>query len=107
MMSLEYIEELAREAGVTAEEPGKEPYWLDDEWKKQHWPPFPFPFLGDYCPEGWELVDEFFCDSSGFGRDDEAALSGSQFLEKCEAGYGYAITQAGQFQVYVGQFRRM
>ncbi len=62
------------------------------------------PFLGDYVPEGFYLEEELFVDSSGFGRPGEAAMTQEQFLDKLEIGKGYAIREAGEFQVYVGVY---
>ncbi len=62
--------------------------------------------------KGYTLIEELFVDSSGFGADDEPALTQSRFevkmLELLEAhGSLYAtITNAGQFQVYVGLFKK-
>jgi hypothetical protein len=61
---------------------------------------------------GYELVKNLFVDSSGLGADDEPALTGSQFEREVtellnEHGTLYAfITDAGQFQVYVGLFKK-
>jgi len=112
MMSPETIRELSRQNAVESAKKKKVPYvYFDIEDIKQT--PFPFPFLGDYVPKGWRLVDELFCDSSGFGREGEPALTIGQLMEKLkedmEAGnpFGYAITQAGQFQVYVGRYKKI
>ena len=56
---------------------------------------------------GYELVEKYFVDSSGFGAEDEPALTISHFLQKVKAGYYYGITGEGQFQVYVGEFKRV
>ncbi|HQR20094.1 MAG TPA: hypothetical protein PKV98_04465 [Burkholderiaceae bacterium] len=87
------------------------------------------PFLGDRCPRGWKrvpacsLVEDTHglvpfggaeqnhyveVDSSGFGGEGEIALTFSQFCQWVSergAGYGYAIVEAGQFQVVVGIFK--
>lgn len=61
---------------------------------------------------GYELIDELFADSSGFGQDNEPALSVNQFERRIaelvrEHGTLTAkITQAGMFQVYVGLFKK-
>ena len=77
-------------------------------------PPFPFPFLGDYVPHGWEkLEDELFVDKTGMGADYESALTVEQFKAECirlyrenyPSGVAFAITQEGQFQLYVGVYR--
>lgn len=62
--------------------------------------------LGCYKPEGWELREKLFVDSSGWGAEGEPALTIKQFLSRVKAGLGYAICQAGQFQVYVNVFER-
>jgi len=65
MMSLETIRRVNREAGREAAQKNRRPYvpWNLDEIRE--WPPFPFPNLGDYVPEGWELVMRFFVDKDG------------------------------------------
>ena len=61
---------------------------------------------------GYELIDELFADSSGFGQDDELALSVSQFerrvqqLVKEHGTLTAKITGQGMFQVYVGLFKK-
>ncbi len=62
------------------------------------------PFLGDYVPEGFYLEDELFVDSSGSGRVGEPAMTWERFLDKVEIGKAYAITQAGEFQAYIGVY---
>lgn len=62
--------------------------------------------------QGYELIEELFTDSSGFGHDDEPALSVNQFESRVqellqEHGKLTAkITNVGMFQVYVGLFKR-
>lgn len=64
-----------------------------------------FPFLGTYIPRGWKRTGrEFFVDSSGFGGPGEPALTFERFLEQVKPSHGYAITEAGQFQVYVAEY---
>lgn len=67
---------------------------------------FKAPSIGDCSPEGYELVDTLFVDNSGFGREGEPALTANQFLAEVKSGLGYAITGEGQFQVYVGVFKK-
>ena len=103
MMGLAEIRRLNEEAGKRAEKANRAPYVVK-EGDAEKFPPFPFPNFGDYRPKGWELVEEHFVDKSGFGRDDEPALSISQFLMKLSIGHGYALIEEGQFQVFVGEF---
>lgn len=105
MYSLETIQAMNAEAEEEAREYGLEPYEIT-EGEVDKFPPFPFPKLGDYVPAGWERVDEFFVDSSGWGSEGEPALTVEQFKDKLVAGRGYAITSEGQFQVYVGEYIR-
>lgn len=117
MMSLSLIRELAHEAAEAAAENGDEPFvYATADEVEEYGTPFPFPFLGDYVPEGWTLEYEHFADSSGLGSPDEPALTVDELMdlilrrrrENAAEGLitGWAITQAGQFQVYVGEYTR-
>jgi hypothetical protein len=59
---------------------------------------------------GYTLLDNLFVDSSGFGAPDEPAYTQSQFMNKLNelldkhGKVTTTITDAGQFQVYVGVF---
>lgn len=63
--------------------------------------------LGDYIPTGWKLVNSYFVDSSGFGREGESALTFGQLLTKVRKGYGYAIGETGQFQLYIHEYKKI
>jgi len=62
--------------------------------------------------KGYELVDELFADSSGFGQDDEPALTPKQLksqLQQLVDKYGTVytfLTGVGMFQVYIGVFTK-
>ena len=58
----------------------------------------------DDLSEQFEEIDSYFVDSSGFGREDEPALTVDQFLAKVKAGRFYAVTDIGQFQVHIGEY---
>ncbi len=49
-------------------------------------------------------VNRFFVDASGWGQEGEPALTTDQFLKKVKAGKYYAIIEASQFQVHVGEY---
>lgn len=68
---------------------------------------FSCPDLGNYIPKGWKLLKQYFVDSSGFGRTSEPALTAGQFQDNIKEGKGYAIIEAGQFQVYIGEFEKV
>lgn len=61
---------------------------------------------------GYQLIEELFADSSGFGQDSEPALSVNQFerriaeLVKEHGTLTAKITGQGMFQVYVGLFKK-
>ena len=113
MMGIETIQAIAREAAERSARETSTPYVYWDEYEVGATQGFPFPFLGDYEPPGWEEVNSHFVDSSGMGAPGEAALTVDQFLDvireaiAVEPVTGWAVTQAGQFQVYVGEFRRV
>lgn len=103
MMDLRSIRRLSQEAAVKAASKGLTPYiWEEDD--KVEPDLVYFPFLGTHVPRGWVMVNTYFVDSSGFGDEDDPALTHEQFLEKLQIGRGYAIIEAGEFQVYVGEF---
>lgn len=62
------------------------------------------PSLGCYKPEGWELAGQYFVDISGFGAENEPALTLAQFLSKVKEGRGYSLASVGQFQAHVNEF---
>ena len=108
MMSPAAIRNISRQAAARAARNHQTPFMMEqedlDETERvlRH-----IPFLGNYLPKGFEKVDEYFVDSSGFGEEGEPALTFRQFCAKVQqngSGYGYAITEAGQFQVYVGVY---
>jgi hypothetical protein len=109
MMSLETMRDMAVERAGIAAEQSLTPYLVRgdelDEWRSGNYSTLPFPNIGDHRPDGWEMVDSLFCDSSGIGQPDEPALTASQLINLLEIGYGYAIIQEGQFQLYLGKFK--
>jgi hypothetical protein len=94
---------MSRDAAKRAARAHKVPFIVEQE-DLDAMPPFPFPELGTYIPKGWQKVQEYFVDSSGFGQEGEPALTVNQFIKKLVVGRGYAITEVGQFQLYVGEF---
>ena len=103
MMDLKTMEIMEKEAGRKARKEEIEPLIAEYNGDEGI---FKCPDLGNYKPRGWKKVQEFFVDSSGFGGKNEPALTINQFLKKVKEGFGYAITQAGQFQVYIGEYKR-
>jgi len=104
MRSIEEIRKMNNEKTRNAEEQKLLPYIAkvnNDEGVRA------CPFIADYEPKGWQVVNEFFVDSSGMGREGEGALTFGQFLNKVREGYGYAIKESGQFQVYINEYKKI
>ena len=57
--------------------------------------------------KGYTLVNSYFVDNSGFGSEDEPTLTPANFLAKVKAGFFYGIIEQGQFQVYIGEFKKI
>lgn len=112
-MSLEMIRDMSREAAEVAATEGMVPFMVTsedlDDWRK--WgmgeQRFPFPNLGDHRPKGYEMTEEIMVDSSGMGSPGEPALTVPQLLDRLKPGMGYGITSTGQFQLYLGEFRKV
>lgn len=103
MYDLATIQAMSEEAALVAEEEGLEPAVYNGDFEAI----CPIPNLGTYIPDGWELVEKYFVDSSGFGQEGEPALTIRQFKSKLIIGRGYAVIEAGQFQVYIGEFEKL
>ena len=103
MYSLEQIVAMNNEATKKAENEGLTPYIAKsngDEGVRA------CKRLGDYIPKGWQKVNTYFVDSSGFGSESEPALTFGQFLTKVREGFGYAIGETGQFQLYIREYQK-
>lgn len=119
MMSPETIRSLEEKAARRAAKRKMIPYMPWDIAEVEAWGSdgvsAPLPSIGGYKPKGWQRVDgidELFVDASGWGREDEPAMTLKAFkrlvIENIRAGkqYGYAITSVGQFQIYIGIFEQ-
>lgn len=104
MYSLAQIQEMNREKGRESRKRRLQPYIAECDHDERV---FSCPHFGDYRPKGWDMVEQYFVDSSGFGQAGEPALTAKQFLGKVKQGQGYAIIEAGQFQVYIGEFVKL
>jgi hypothetical protein len=110
MLSAEYIASQSRAAAVWAAAQELEPYVPASTQEVLRWNRFTFPYFGDYRPFGWVLVETLFCDSSGLGYEDDPALTVDGLKRKVidwlnrDATVGFAVLDAGEFQVYVGVF---
>lgn len=113
MMDIDTIRSESEKKAKEAAKSKKKPYIIFDEKEIDSYgesKPFPFPNIGSYIPSGWALVKNLFCDSSGFGSESEPALTIHRLKEvlkeyvREKKTYGFAITEVGQFQLYLGVF---
>lgn len=98
MMRLSTIRHLAQEQAARAAEKGLEPLICWDADDLYH-----MPNLGDHRPEGWDLVTEYFISKTP-GGDGGPAMSIETFKKSFNPGSAYAITEEGQYQMYIGEF---
>jgi len=105
MLGLKEIQAASRKAARDSTKAKLIPYIVEAE-DIDNMPPFPFPFIGYRVPRGWKKLTEHFVDSSGFGQPGERAMTVGELLDKLVVGHGYAITEVGQFQVYVGEYEK-
>ena len=114
MLDLATIHEMAAEAAQEAAQEGRVPY---EYWDGEPiGPPFRFPFLGDYVPDGWrKRGNDLFVDKSGWGAPDEPAMTVDALVAEIkrllcatppDKRLGFAITLEGEFQLYVGVYER-
>jgi hypothetical protein len=127
MMSLSTMLSMREDAARKARRNHTKPaYWLRSKGALNK----PVPFIGDYRPEDFELVDNTalaipesvpackvlapICtlpylevDISGWGDPAEPVLTRDEFLVLAEANQdiGWALVEVGQFQGVVGAFR--
>lgn len=114
MYSLETIIAMNNRTAEKAERQGKLPRIVRGPDKIDEMPPFPFPSIGDYEPEGWTPLDIWFVDATGLGEPGEPALTVAGFkrtlkeylVEHEEEDIGFAIIEEGEFQVHVQAFRK-
>ncbi len=120
MMSLETIQAENEKAGQIAAYEAKRPYFffkqdLDKAKADVEAGYVPaglsnLPYFGSFRPKGFELVGSHFTDAMGFNLKDAGgpALSVYQFVnEKLSTDSGFAIIEAGQFQVIIGEFKQV
>ena len=104
MFSQSQIMEMSRKAGRDAARAHRTPLLWEAGDTLDHLRRM--PNLGDHRPKGWKLLSWELVDSSGFGAEDEPALTPRQLLAWVKPGHGYAIIEQGQFQVVVGEFKK-
>lgn len=111
MMSLAAIVAVNEEIAAHAARQNRQPFVPSRPESVERWPPFPFPNIGYYEPEGWEQVESWFIDKTGHGAEWEPAMTHRQFTEtlrdyvKENPMHGFAIVEEGPFQVMIGAFQ--
>lgn len=114
MMGPEAIQAVNQEIAERAAADGKVPYVPWDGEEVRGWASgCPIPNLGYFTPDGWVRMNEsWFVDKTGMGQSDEPALTAEQFAEQAAQYFeehgpvGFAIIEDGEFQAWVGAFRR-
>jgi hypothetical protein len=104
MMDLQELNAINRVATQRAASRHVEPVlWTGDRTG------FHLPLVGDRTPRGWRMTarDDLFCDTSGWGREHELALTTDQMFDAFKIGMGYGVISSGQFQSYVREFRKV
>jgi hypothetical protein len=115
MMSIEDIVYVNEKSAAKAASENKEPWVPSKEFLESGKFPGCIPELGYHEPEGWEKLDDiqWFVDHTGWGGENEPALTTNQFHMMWTAyalehpDHGYAITECGQFQLYINAFRKV
>jgi|2_EtaG_2_1085320.scaffolds.fasta_scaffold35450_3 hypothetical protein len=110
MWGLETIRQINEEAATAARGDGNAPYCIGVADSLDEWPPFPFPHLGYACDDvdqEHDRLDTCLVDRSGFGAEDEPALTALAFrnrlgtLREQHGALMVALEEIGQFQVYI------
>lgn len=96
MMSLSLIRKMSNEAAYQAAQDDLEPLTIHEPSEIRE-----IPTLGYHLPEGWRPLRVLFADATGWGREDEPALTLAQLQATVIPGLAYAICEAGQFQVRI------
>jgi hypothetical protein len=107
-MSIQTIHDLSRKAARKAAREHKRPAMIEAEDLDSLETELSIPNLGDYRPKGYEMIDTWFVDKSGFGSSGERAMTIPRMFEKIREngpGFGYGMIEEGQFQCYVGVFK--
>jgi hypothetical protein len=135
MMDLDTIREFQAEAASIAAKAKQKPYLVETSDVGNIESLRRLPNLGTYLPEGWARVDpievtgeqrnrhasgtigetegrdrevsKYWVDKSGFGSEDELALTIREMAALLRPGYGYAIVEEGQFQLGIGVFKKL
>lgn len=103
MYSINEIIAMNDETSVEADKKKLQPYVAKNNGDEGV---FKCPNFGYYRPQGWKEIGTYFVDNSGFGSEGGLALTPKQFLASVKEGFGYAITEEGQFQVHIIELKK-
>jgi hypothetical protein len=114
MYSLATIIAMNEEVTEKAIKKGKKPRIVRTTAVVDKMPPFPFPSIGNYEPDGWTPLDIWFVDKTGLGRAGEPALTVEAFktvikefiTKRPDERIGFAIIEEGEMQVHIQAFRK-
>jgi len=118
-MSPETIRNMTEKAGLKAANANRMPYcfWdnqikvMKDNLAAGAVPDLlrKMPHLGNHVPDGLEVVNSFLTDATGFDLNDAGgpALSIAEFIDILRPDSSYAITEVGQFQVVISEFKEV
>ena len=118
-MSPETIRDMTEKAGMKAANLNRKPYCFWDNQIKNMKENIAagaipdmlrkLPNIGDYVPDGMELVETYFTDATGFDINDAGgpAMSIKEFINLLSPDRSYAIIEVGQFQVMIGAFKNV
>jgi hypothetical protein len=108
--SYRYIRKLADEATLLAKIENLSPIMADKalmNWRLNR--RFNVPFLGDYVPEGWVMVDEIgFVNTAGTVIGRNIGMTTAEFHDhiKQHTDLGLGVIEMGQTQVLVASYRK-
>lgn len=112
MMDLATLRRMNDAAVAKAKRLRQTPYVIRSTRALNNMPPFPFPNIGSFVPEGWREEEDLRLFVSKTSVDSGPALSTSQLCKRLHElraqnpKYGYAIVDEGQFQLYIGVFTK-
>lgn len=109
MTKCDYTEALARRAVADAKRRKLTPLAVTPGIV-QNWPPFPFPYLGDYLPDGWKLNEVYIVTNAYFSEVTNDVISQQAFQEilarhaVSDRVYGYGVLQIGQCTSCIAEY---
>lgn len=101
MYSLETLNYLNDEAVKRARQAKRKPVFFNGDAEQ-----FSVPYVGDRSFSGLKRVKTLFVDTSGWGGEHEPAMTQAQFLKQLDTECAYGVVEQGEFQCYVGVWKK-